>query len=250
MNKHQIRAVLFDCDGVVIDSGNDIADAVNAAMEHFGYKTVPVEKLISFVGDGVRNLVVRALAWSKKLASPDELEISETELSGFMAWYVNYYNEHAVVKTTLYPGFEDAIKALHENGIRMGIVTNKPTNILMSILNHFGIAEYFDAPVGSDDVKKLKPDPEGLVTALERINAKITSMGLAPVTPGETVMAGDSATDIMAGKAFGAFTCGIKHGIGNTEKMLSAGPDITAGIAAEACNAIILANKITAGIQQ
>lgn len=250
MKNNQIRAVLFDCDGVVIDSGNDIADAVNAAMEHFGYKTVSFEKLISFVGDGVRNLVVRALAWSKELASPDELEMPEAELSEFMTWYVNYYNEHAVVKTRLYPGFEDAIKALHANGIRMGIVTNKPTNILMSILNHFGIAEYFDAPVGSDDVKKLKPAPEGLAVALERINAKIISLGFAPVAPDETVMVGDSATDIMAGKAFGAFTCGIRYGIGNAEKMLSAGPDITAGLAAEACNAIILANKITAGIQQ
>lgn len=253
----QIRAVLFDCDGVVINSGEDIADAVNKTLDHFNLKCLSYNSLLTYVGDGARMLIVRALTESCNLKNANGNNLTESDITEILNWYLNYYYSHSVIKTTLYPGFESALKSLYEIGTRIGIVTNKPSAILQEILEHFGIAKYFDAPIGSDQVLNLKPSPEGLELALKKINEKILkeieenatsnlrgSSNFIPIKPSEVLMVGDSAVDIMAGKSFGAFTCGVLKGIGNQARLLEQNPDFTVGFAGEVASAIIFANKI------
>lgn len=230
MSSEKIKAVFFDCDGVVIDSGTDIVLSVNATLEHFGYKPISEKVLISYVGDGVKNLLIRSFSNAMGLASTDDFSMDEKQFAEICSWYSDYYNRHAVVKTVLYPGFLDLLKTLKQKNIPAGIVTNKPSDILLTILKQLEIQQYFAATIGGDQVKKLKPAPEGLQLALEIINKGAASQ---KILASECLMVGDSATDIIAGRSFGAKTCGVRIGLGNREKLEAEKPDFLVDYASE-----------------
>ncbi len=230
----KIRAVLFDCDGVIINSAADISDAVNATLKFYKLPELSYAKLRTFVGNGARTLIERALRTAKGIPLNGELPYPEEKVSEITARYLKNYYAHAVVKTKLYLGFKDAIKKLHDSGIKTGIVTNKPTDILLEVLNYFGIAEYFDAPIGADKVKHLKPAPDGILMALKKFK----------VAADEAIMVGDSYTDIGAGHAAGTLTAACLKGMGNTKAMLDQKPELILDYAAEIANAVFLANKI------
>ena len=101
-----LQAVLFDLDGVLIDSGADIAAAVNAALTHFGYKEEPYEVIIGFVGDGAKNLLIRALDYQGINAQ------TMPNFSEFFDWYVARYRSHAAEKTILYKGVYELLEKL------------------------------------------------------------------------------------------------------------------------------------------
>ncbi len=235
----KFKAVFFDCDGVVIDSGADISNSVNATLSHFGMKTLALNDLISFVGNGARNLLLRAIAASNGKPVPrtgeelaafqKEPSFDEVKFNQIMKWYREYYNSHAVVETKICSGLEPVLRELKAAGIFLGVVTNKPDIILLNIFSQFKIDDCFDALIGSDKVKHLKPAADGLVIALEKIN-KIHG---TDIRPEETLMVGDSSTDIMAGRSFGAKTCGVLDGLGDREKLLLEKPDYKVQLASE-----------------
>lgn len=256
MEQKQIRAVLFDCDGVIINSAADIADAVNATLKAHGMRTVSYAKMRTFVGNGSVALIERAIKNSKRLDIESPLPSPQSQFDKIHADYLQYYYSHAIVKTKLYPGFAEMLAKLKAAGIRMGIVTNKPSKILRQILRHFKIEKYFDAPIGPEQVKNLKPAPDGIFAALEKINQKIQSeiernskkdsdgseTEFIPIAPEETIMVGDSYTDIGAGNAAGTFTAAVLGGMGDREKMLAQKPDLQIELAAQIADAVILAN--------
>ncbi len=258
MAQKQIRAVLFDCDGVIINSAADIADAVNATLKAHGMRTVSYAKMRTFVGNGSVALIERAIKNSKRLDIESPLPISQAQFKKIHAEYLQYYYSHAIVKTKIYPGFEEMLAKLKAGGIRMGIVTNKPSKILLQILKHFKIEKYFDAPIGPEQVKNLKPAPDGIFVALEKINQKIQNeikhktqknsdgcdAEFIPIAPEETIMVGDSYTDIGAGHAAGTLTAAVLGGMGDREKMLAQKPDLQIELASQIADAVILANAI------
>ena len=231
----KIKAALFDCDGVIINSAADISDAVNASLKHFRMTQLSYAKLRTFVGNGARALIERAIRTSKGLPLAAPLPVEEKKCQEILKYYLDYYYSHAIIKTKLYPGFADALKSLEAAGIKMGIVTNKPTNILLEILEYFGIAKYFGAPIGADKVKNLKPAPDGIFMALKVLGA----------SPSQAIMVGDSYTDIGAGHAAGTLTAACLKGMGDKKAMLAQKPDIVLGYAAEIAPAIMLANLAT-----
>lgn len=254
MKPKKIRAILFDCDGVIINSAADIADAVNATLKAHGMRPVSYTKMRTFVGNGSVALVERAIKNSKRLEIESPLPIPQTQFKKIHAEYLQYYYSHAIAKTKLYPGFEKMLAKLNAKGIRMGIVTNKPTKILRQILKHFKIEKYFDALIGPEQVKNLKPAPDGIFAALEKINQKIQSeikrkskkdsddaaAEFIPIAPEETIMVGDSYTDIGAGHAAGTFTVAVLGGMGDKEKMLAQKPDLQIQLAAQIVDAAML----------
>ncbi len=253
MGQNKIRAVLFDCDGVIIDSAADIADAVNATLKAHGMRTVSYAKLRTFVGNGSIALIERAIKAAKRLGVESPIPISPAQFKEVHADYLQYYYSHAIVKTRLYPGFAEMLPKLKLAGVRMGIVTNKPSKILRQILRHFGIERYFDAKVGPEQVKNLKPAPDGIFAALERINKKIQGevernskkdsdereAAFIPIAPEETVMVGDSYTDIGAGHAAGTLTAAVLGGMGEREKMLAQKPDLQIELAAQIADIVV-----------
>lgn len=262
MEQKQIRAVLFDCDGVIINSAADIADAVNATLKAHGMRTVSYAKMRTFVGNGSVALVERAIKNSKRLDIESPLPIPQAQFKKIHAEYLQYYYSHATIKTQLYPDFEKMLAKLKAAGIRMGIVTNKPSKILLQILKHFKIEKYFDALIGPEQVKNLKPAPDGIFSALEKINQKIQNeikrkskkdldecdTEFIPIAPEETIMVGDSYTDIGAGHAAGTLTAAVLGGMGDHEKMLARKPDLQIELASQIADAVILANTILGNV--
>ncbi len=220
-----VNAVLFDFDGVIINSAADIADAINAMLVRFKLHPLEEQTVTEFIGDGVRNLVLRAVRMSNKNSFS---EISVEKLEEMVSWYQTYYYNHATEKTTVYQYVPEVLETLYMLGKRAAVVSNKPKKITEEILDYFDLEYYFDTVVGPEQLKAMKPDPEGIALAVRQINqcnagndyfSKITK-------PSEVLMIGDSAQDIKAGHSYGAKTCGFLYGLGNTQKMQAENPDI------------------------
>ncbi len=205
-----IRAVIFDFDGVVADTGRDIAASVQAAQKEYGVSVSDYHTILSFVGHGAKYLIDRSLA---DLAAPKRAEA--------LAWYKRYYETHPCAETQLYDGFAELADALARRGTKMSIVSNKPEAITNVIVSRLGIAGYFTKVIGPESVKRMKPDPEGLLLCLDAMQT----------APAEVVMVGDSYTDIQAGKAAGTHTCAVLYGYGDKEKLKAENADFSVSAA-------------------
>ena len=104
-------------------------------------------------------------------------------------------------------------------------MANKSVKITETILEHFDIIDYFDVIVGPELIKEIKPAPDGIKLAVEKINKWIEAIGEPSITPEQVLMVGDSSVDIKSAKAFGAKSLGILGGIGNSERLKLENPD-------------------------
>ncbi len=200
--KAKVNVIIFDLDGVIIDSGEDIANAVNHTLEKYGREKLSKEEIINYVGFGGLYLIRMCFKGS------DEDTIQKAFVD-----YKSYYYDNPIVKTRLYPGVEEILERFKDK--KMAVVTNKPQAIAMRILEKFGVLRYFGMVLGPESLKRMKPDPEGLVKVLDHFGEK----------PELALMTGDSHTDIEAGKSIGTLTCGVTYGLGSREKLLLSSPD-------------------------
>ncbi len=180
------RAVLFDLDGTLIDSAPDIRGAVNELLATHGVAPVTLDQVRSFIGNGVKKLVERSFAATSGPLSPEALEREYTAMMGI-------YGKHLTGLTTLLPGARDMLAGLHASGIRLGLVTNKPQRFIETILDHFDLSALFGVAIGGDAGVPVKPAPDMLFSAMQRLG----------VAPGETVMVGDSTSDVESAHAAG-----------------------------------------------
>jgi phosphoglycolate phosphatase len=181
-----LRAVLFDLDGTLIDSAPDIAAATNELLKGHALGPLTYDQIISMIGNGTRKLTERAFAATSRPLSPAELDERYAEM-------LVIYGRHLTGATTLLPGAAVILSALHERGIGLGVVTNKPQRFIETILDHFGLEGVFSAVIGSDAGVKPKPAPDMLQAAMAKLGA----------APGETVMVGDSISDVESARAAG-----------------------------------------------
>mgnify|MGYP002625257297 CR=1 FL=1 len=225
----------FDCDGVIINSGADLASSVNETLKAFGYWTLSEEQVISFIGDGARNLLLRSLKASTKNKFNIESERRQKEFEEIFAWYLQYYTAHPVEKTILYAGIKELLRVLKEKGKYVVLITNKPASIARLILEKLEIYSYFDLIIGPDTKDEngneiaLKPSTQGFEFALRELNKR----NKTAFTAKNAIMFGDSASDIIAGKNFGCKTVACRGGLGNKEKLLSEHADFCFSVASE-----------------
>ena len=198
-----VDALLFDLDGTLIDSKRDLANAVRYLQAVYKVPLSSEKQVGTFIGDGVGKLVERALP-----ALPESRRHEAVDL------FKDYYRGHCLEHTRVYPGVVSALK--HFRGKKMAVVTNKPVRISGRILHGLGLADYFAVLIGGDSLRKKKPDPEPLFSALKTLGVKVTK---------RAVMVGDSANDILAGRAAGIGTCGIRSNIGDQKKLLISRPN-------------------------
>lgn len=196
-----IRAVLFDLDGTLVNSLEDLTDAVNVMLADYGAPILSSNEVRHLVGKGARNLVSRAL-------KTEEAAAIERGLGLFMA----FNTAHIADKSVLYPGVREMLASLRAEGIRLAVISNKHESLSRLILETFGIADCFDAICGGDTFAEMKPSPLPLLTV-------IGNLGLAP---GRTVMVGDSSNDIQAGRNAGIATIGCTWGYGWPEELAAA----------------------------
>jgi phosphoglycolate phosphatase len=198
------RLLVFDLDGTLVDSSRDIAAATNAALRRVapGAVEIPLEAILSFVGEGAHILVERSLRHAGLSLSADEV----------LPVYIECYAERLLDTTHLYPGVVEALDALA--GPTLAVLTNKPGNFSRRILEGLGVARRFARVLGAGDVPSRKPDPGGLLRLLADTGA----------APGETWMVGDSATDVAVARAAGVRVAGVTWGF-HPVSLRAAGPD-------------------------
>jgi phosphoglycolate phosphatase len=194
---HQLRLLVFDLDGTLIDSRQDLANAVNAMLRALGRGTLPDAVIASYIGDGAGMLVRRALG------DPSQPGAVEQALELFL----NFYSEHKLDHTCVYGGVFASLDALRVrvDGHRcaMAVLTNKPVNPSREICAALGLAPYFTTIYGGNSFATKKPDPEGLLQLMREANAR----------PEETLMVGDSDVDVLTARAAGAWSLGCRYGL-------------------------------------
>ncbi|MBI4430371.1 MAG: HAD-IA family hydrolase [Candidatus Omnitrophica bacterium] len=197
-----LELIVFDLDGTLIDSKWDIADSVNYTLETMGLKPLPVETVASFIGKGVKNLLMQSLGAKAHAKFDSALKV-----------FRRHYGEHCLDRTRLYPGAEEMLESL--DGLKKAIVTNKPGVFTETILKGLGISGYFDMVLGGDEVPRKKPSPEPIYILLKKFRA----------VPTKLLITGDSPMDIQMGKAAGIRTCAVGYGYGAKEDLEAEKPD-------------------------
>lgn len=183
-----VRAVLFDLDGTLLDTASDLHAAVCGMLQDLGRAALPLETIRCYVGRGVANLVKRSLAGSLDVAD-DGVPPPPEALSSFRRHYARENGRNM----RLYPGVKEGLVALKARGVPMAVITNKASEFTLPLLEMTGLAEFFDVVVSGDNLPKHKPDPMALVWACGRLN----------VSPSDALFVGDSVNDFLAARAAG-----------------------------------------------
>jgi phosphoglycolate phosphatase len=217
-----LKLLVFDLDGTLIDSAQDLCNSVNATLARFGRESLPDERIASFIGNGTMMLVRRAFAAGKEPTDEDLLAQAHT-------FFLDYYREHKLDFTYAYEGVIEALAALKQLHDQAGgqartlaVLTNKPVRPARGICEGLGLAGYFLHIYGGDSFPAKKPDPMGLRALMEETGAK----------PEETVMIGDSKVDVETARNAGVWCVGCTFGLA-PESLTANPPDVLVDSAAE-----------------
>ena len=190
--------VIFDLDGTLLNTLEDLADAVNFVMRKNHYPLRTIEEVRRFVGNGIRRLM--------ELAVPEN--ISETEFEQVFEEFKNYYTEHCQIKTCAYDGVMPLLKHLDENGYAMAIVSNK-NHAAVCELNDIYFKDYIEVAIGQKDGIRKKPAPDTVVQALKELGK----------TKERAVYVGDSEVDFATAKNSGMDCVLVTWGFRNLEEL-------------------------------
>ncbi len=196
--------VIFDLDGTLLNTIDDLADAGNHVCAARGWPTHTVDEFKHMVGNGIPRLVKRFAP-----AGTD----GET-LAGALAEFSAYYDAHKEDKTAPYPGIPELLTALKGQGVRMAVLSNKAHALAGPVVEHY-FPEMLDAVQGALPDAPVKPDPTLLRTLMERLGAK----------PETTLFVGDSNVDVLTGKNGGLTVAGVLWGFRDRRELEGAGAD-------------------------
>ena len=187
-----VKALIFDLDGTLIDSKQDLVLAVNATLRSLGREELPADLVASYVGSGAPLLIQRALG-----GAPESPEVQRA-----LQFFLAHYDQHKLDFTRAYPGVPEALEQLRDTP--MVVLSNKPVDISVRILEGLGLASFFQAIYGGDSFPTKKPDPLGANTILTQLK----------VAPQEAVMVGDSEVDVQTARNAGMISAIVNFGFG------------------------------------
>ena len=197
--------LIFDLDGTLIDSRLDLAQAVNATRRHMGKEPLDNERVYSYVGNGAPVLIRRAMGE----------QATEAELQEALEFFMEYYGDHDLDYTTLYPGVKESLDRLLAAEKRMAVLTNKPVRMSRSIVKGLGVAEHFVQVYGGNSFEFKKPNPIG-------IEALMRETG---IDRARTMMIGDSSVDVQTARNAGVQCCGVTYGF-QPETLADPAPEL------------------------
>ena len=201
------KSAVFDLDGTLLNTLDDLADGVNEALTHFGYPPRTVEEVRRFVGNGVRLLIVRALPMGEETPNFEEVH----------AYFRTYYAAHSMIKTAPYPGIIEMLTKLKENGMKIAVVSNKFDAAVKELCKlYFG--DLIDAAIGDLDPRPRKPAPDGTHAALRELG----------VSPEDAAFIGDSDVDILTARNAGLTPIGVLWGFRDRDCLEGAGAELLA----------------------
>ena len=206
---HTAKLLIFDLDGTLVDSREDLANSINAMLRHFKKKELPHEVIASYIGDGAPMLVRRALG------DPDDENFVQDALLYFMAWY----REHKLDNTYVYEGIKESLNAIQKSRdglpLKMAVLSNKPVGPSRAIVEALGLGPYFFQIYGGNSFHTKKPDPAGVQALLEESGAFAE----------ETIIVGDSDIDVLTARNAGIFSVGVTYGLA-PHTLEDAPPDV------------------------
>ena len=174
-----IKAILFDLDGTLLDTLQDLTASTNYALHHFGLPERSLEEVRSFVGNGVRRLM--------KQAVPPH--ITDSQFEEIFSVFKDYYFKHCNDYTQPYPHIMTLLQELKRQGIKMGVVSNKWHSAVQELCNQF-FPDTISIAIGESEQIPRKPCPEGTLFALQELQCQAN----------EVLYVGDSDIDIMTAK--------------------------------------------------
>lgn len=195
-----IKLLIFDLDGTLADTGQDITNALNYALEPFGIREYSLEETKAMVGSGISKLLESLIpndsTRSIEMRNQDGQKPEALVLSRFL----EYYDNHLIDNTSVYPNVNETLAELSD--YKKAILSNKREIYSIQVLEGLDMIQYFDVVWGSDSVREKKPSPVPVLDMME----------LFSVSKNETVLIGDSNFDVEAGKAAGVKVIGVTYG--------------------------------------
>ncbi len=195
--------IIFDLDGTLLNTIDDLGYACNYALEKTGYPTYPISAYPAKVGNGINNLIRRALP---------EAERTEENIRRVRAYFVPYYNDHNCDYTRPYDGMTEVLKQLKAQGHQLAVASNKYQAATEKIVNHF-FPDLFDVILGEREGVERKPNPQIVLDILSTLNIKHSTL----------LYLGDSLVDFETAKNAGVPFVACSWGFVKREQLLEAG---------------------------
>lgn len=195
-----IKAILFDLDGTLVDSFDDIAAGINYVLRKQGKPSKSREEVKKNVGHGIRNM----LRWTLEIEEDEAIDSAVNE-------FRDHYWDHCVDKTFVYPGVFEGLNKLE--GFVKAVATNKQRRFAVKIIEALELDGYFEMVLGGDDYPVMKPDPSAVLEVCRRLG----------VDASNAIMVGDGRPDIESAVGAGAVACGVNYGIGTPDELKEAG---------------------------
>jgi phosphoglycolate phosphatase len=195
----QIKLIIFDLDGTLVDTSGDITNALNYALKPYGLRDLTVEDTIKMVGEGITRLI-------EKILENERIQMRDTVIKRFL----DYYSEHLVDFSTLYPHVRETLEKLKD--YKKAVISNKREYLSTRLLDKLDLLKYFDLVVGSDTTSERKPSAIPVIYVFTKLG----------VNPDESIIVGDSNYDIEAGKKAGLKTVAVTYGYRERQYLIDA----------------------------
>lgn len=197
----KLKYILFDLDGTLTDSMLGITNSVIYSLKKFGIEVKDRSELFPFIGPPLLDSFMKYYSFSKE----------DAELA--VARYREYFGPTGVFENELYPGIDAMLEKLKQTGVKLLLATSKPEEYANPILEHFGIAKYFDF-VGGNTLQDLRPRKDQVIAYVKEIYTDINAEN--------SIMVGDRHHDVDGAKANGLKTVAVLYGYGSREELCGA----------------------------
>jgi phosphoglycolate phosphatase len=206
---------MYDLDGTLLDTADEIAQAVNLTLNEFGLKSVSVDQVRNWIGHGTGWLMKRA--WEEQKGSADAVNnsVNEADWDKVMQRFVHHYESTAGTTSTPFPFVFETLRKARDYGLKQAVVTNKETRFTNRILEKHGLTNLLDMVVCGDSLSVKKPNPAVIQHCLDTLG----------VAQGEALFVGDSSIDMATAKAAGVLCWAVPYGYNLGRPIADAMPD-------------------------
>ncbi len=198
------HAIIFDLDGTLLDTLEDLTHATNHVLDSLGHDPIPTATCRQMIGNGARTLLKRA-------CDGDERAVDKA-LKMFLAYYYDHKYDH----TTPFPGIPQTLDTLADQGLRFAVLSNKPHRATTEMIAHLLGNWSFEQVFGQRDGVPLKPDPTAALDICKHMD----------VTPNHVIFVGDSGEDMATAKAAGMLAVGVTWGLRDEPELREHGADV------------------------